>query len=636
MRKLLPKTTNRIIISISLLIMVIISVNCTGLKEPPRPETFIKGDYTYLKDYISYVIMKKMKALNITGASIAFIDEGEIIWSEGFGYADRGNDIKATPQTVYGVGSVSKLFTATAIMQLAEKRKLDIDKPITEYIPELNINTRFKDAPPITVRMLMTHHSGLPGDKSKYMFGKELKETYHDEIDYLNSVHTAYPPNYLWSYSNIGVDMMGIIVERISGMSFPDYVDENILKPLGMNDTSFLFDDDIIEKHSKGYFSESGEEFDGFIKIRSIPAGSLKSNVLDMSRFIMMAINGGSLEDKQVLKSETLEEMWTVQNEDVALDFDFKIGLNWFLSTNGLDYAGKVCSHGGDTIFYHAQLSIIPEHNMGVIVLCNTDNGYLFSPDVAKKTLKLAVEMKEGILPPEPTEPPKEITLTKEELEEYEGFYATSLGLITISSMNTTLKVNMMGKDIILIPNEDGWFSIKGDKRIRISIQDIDGERIFIIDADGMKWSMGKKYLKEDIPTSWQNRVGVYEEVDPEIEIVEMIKGELLNPVIKFEDDMLLLTYKDIINWSIVLSPVNDNEVISLGLGRGYGETIYIRDVEGQEVLDISGSFYNRADQVITNLISDTDSITSSYDTILSPMDIMVNRIADILADYDD
>ena len=138
-----------------------------------KPEATALGDYEYTKQYMSWLIKKEMKRNNITGLSIALVDGQKVVWSAGFGYADKVNNIPATSQTVYGAGSISKLFTATATMQLAEQGKIDIDKPLQTCLPRFSIKTRFPDAGPITPRNIMTHHSGLPSDLRKGMWSKK-------------------------------------------------------------------------------------------------------------------------------------------------------------------------------------------------------------------------------------------------------------------------------------------------------------------------------------------------------------------------------------------------------------------------------------------------------------------------------
>lgn len=146
---------------------------------PPKPETKQPGNYEYTKDYIRWFTQQQMKKHNVTGLSLALIDDQRVVWAEGFGYADRANNIPATPETLYRAGSITKLFTATAIMQLVERGLIDLDQPVKTYLPEFSFKTRFPDTPPITIRHILTHHSGLPRDILRGMRKNRVESCNH-------------------------------------------------------------------------------------------------------------------------------------------------------------------------------------------------------------------------------------------------------------------------------------------------------------------------------------------------------------------------------------------------------------------------------------------------------------------------
>lgn len=219
---------------------------------PVKSKTAALGDYEYTKQYISWQIKKEMKSRNITGVSIALVDDQRIVWAEGFGYADKANNVPATPETVYGVGSISKLFTATAAMQLVEQGKMDIDKPVQTYLPEFSIMTRFPDAGPVTPRNIMTHHSGLPSNLNKGMWSKN-PEPFTNVVTRIKNDYVAYPPNFIFSYSNLGVTLLGHAIQNVSGRDFPGYMDESLFRPMNMNLSGFSVRPDMKPFLAKGY-----------------------------------------------------------------------------------------------------------------------------------------------------------------------------------------------------------------------------------------------------------------------------------------------------------------------------------------------------------------------------------------------
>ena len=120
---------------------------------PKKPDEILLGNYTYAKEYLTWLIQKEMKKNQVMGLSIAIVDDQTIVWAQGFGYADAKLKIPATPETIYRIGSISKLFTVTATMQLAEQGIVDIDQPIKNYLPQFSVKTRFPDSDPITLRV---------------------------------------------------------------------------------------------------------------------------------------------------------------------------------------------------------------------------------------------------------------------------------------------------------------------------------------------------------------------------------------------------------------------------------------------------------------------------------------------------
>ena len=286
-----------------------------------------QGDYDYVKQYLSDYIEKEIEKHNVVGLSIALVDDQTIVWAQGFGYADKDAQIKASPETLYRVASISKLFTGTAVMQLAEQGKVDIDKPLQNYLPEFSIKSRFPDAGPITPRNMMTHHSGLPAD---YFQGEVVTNPASPSsvIPLLKNSYVKSPPDFAWSYSNLAVSLLGQMVEAVSGGNFVTYMDEHIFAPLGMTNSSFVLKPHMQHLLSKGYFkAKAQKEFD----IRELAAAGLYSNVLDLAKLEMMVFADGKSGENRILKPETLHEMLTVQNADVALDFDLHMGLPWFM-----------------------------------------------------------------------------------------------------------------------------------------------------------------------------------------------------------------------------------------------------------------------------------------------------------------
>jgi CubicO group peptidase (beta-lactamase class C family) len=219
----------------------------------------------------------------------SLVDDQQIVWQQGFGFADEVNKVTTKPETIYRAGSISKLFTATAVMQLVEKGKMDIDKPLTNYIPEFFIKSRFPHASPITSRTIMNHYSGLPGNFLKGMFTKN-PEPYENVIGEIKNEYVACPPNYIFSYFNLGFALLGCALERAAGQSYASYMNDSVLPSLGMTHSLFSQFPSNSPLAAKAY--RKGKEVEE-TPLRDIPAGGLNTSVLDLSRFIEMVFAEG-------------------------------------------------------------------------------------------------------------------------------------------------------------------------------------------------------------------------------------------------------------------------------------------------------------------------------------------------------
>ncbi len=310
---------------------------------PLRPESVARNDFDGIKPYVTDLIRHEMARNEIIGMSIALVDDQRIVWAEGFGYADKEHGQRASAQTIYRVGSISKLFTATAAMQLAEQKKLDIDRPLQTYLPEFSIQSRFAAGDPITPRNLMTHHSGLPRDQAKGMFTKN-PEPFTQLVQEMKSSDTTYPPNHAFSYSNVGVSLLGHAIQNVSGVPFAEYMQRSVLTPLGMTSATFEPGPASSDMMSKAYRNGA---LAAELPLRDVPAGGLNTSAVDLSHFLSMVFADGRTGTTQVLRPESIAEMLRVQNADVPLDLNFHNGLGWMLSTLGsstIENAGPVGS----------------------------------------------------------------------------------------------------------------------------------------------------------------------------------------------------------------------------------------------------------------------------------------------------
>ena len=558
---------------------------------PHKPVSNVSGDYAFTRQYISWLIEKEMDAADVTGLSIALVDDQQVLWEQGFGYADKQAQLKASPDTVYFLGSIAKVFTATAAMQLAEQGRLDIDQPLQKYLPQFSIKSRFGDTHTITPRNIMTHHSGLPSNFVRGM-SERRPAAFTDVVLAVKDEYMAYPSDYIFAYSNLGVTLLGSAISAVSGEDYSSYMERHLLRPLGMNRSAFTHDID-----SKSY--EYGKEIEIF-PLRDLPSGGLTSSVRDISHFMQMVFAGGNYRGQKIVQPETLQEMFRVQNGKIPLDFDLKMGLGWMLNDMEVPGGGMVARHAGTTLNSHTLMVLLPEHKLGVVVLSNSTTAKEVVSTIATETLKLALETKRGIVQPaRSASQSKNVPLTADNIRAYEGYFDTIIGLVKVSGKSGNLYAEIMGQKLELMPQEDKQFNVRFKlfgfiplkigalEEVSLSLHSIDGHDVLALKSNGQSMLIGKKLTPVTIPEEMLEYVGDYE-------IINKHDGPMPDSVRMVHEDGLLIgsftfPQKPGFVFRAALQPVNDNEMLLAGLGPGKGETLRLTKNGNEARISFSG-----------------------------------------------
>jgi CubicO group peptidase (beta-lactamase class C family) len=315
--------------------------------------------------FLDGIVPLQLERDDIAGATIAIVKDGKLLFAKGYGYSDyeKKKPVSAE-ETLFRPGSVSKLFTWTAVMQLVEQGKLDLDRDVNDYI-DFKIPEAF--GKPITLKNLLTHTPGFEEQvKDLFTVGSESPNL----GSYLKTHIPAriYPPGTVPAYSNYGASLAGYIVERVSGRPFNDYVEENIFKPLGMDHSTFRqpLPPTLAPFMSSGYQLAS-DEAKPFEVVVPFPAGSLSSTAADMARFMIAHLQGGQLGNTHILRPDTAQLM---HSRLFALDPAANAMAYGFYeeSRNG----HRIIGHGGDTLYFHSDLHLIPDAGVGFFVSHNS------------------------------------------------------------------------------------------------------------------------------------------------------------------------------------------------------------------------------------------------------------------------
>jgi CubicO group peptidase (beta-lactamase class C family) len=524
--------------------------------------------------HISLLVQAAMKANRVTGASVSIIDGNDKPFVKHFGFADKAGNVPVGDSTLFKIGSITKVFTASAVMQLAEQGEIDIDKPIKEFIPDFSVKSRFPASKATTVRDILCHHSGLPCDNLSGYFTDNL-EDFHSVVPFLQSSYAVCPPGQMFYYSNLGYELLGVLVSRITGRPFHEYIDSVLLKGIGMSQSAIALSGDQREALSKPY-RMGKEQVEGMMK--SVPEGAICSTAADMASFMDSILNRGK---GLFTTNASLDAMLSPQYPGNALDMSFVNGLGWFVGRPGLDYGGTVIWHDGGTPNFFSLVALIPERKLGITLLTNSSTGAMMNHTVSVEILKALLKESHGIVPQVSSEK-EQLELSPEKMRSLTGRFFTLSGAAEVFMSGKHLYAKLPSGTFRLLPHRDGWFGVlvmlfgfvplrlKKLAMLRAGILEINGEKVFALEQLGFRSPQGKQFRQLRVSDAWKQRTGRY-----------VCIGEKTPRIGSFtlqysRDGLALASIVDKMGrLNLFLDTVNDSEAITVGYGRFAGETIF-------------------------------------------------------------
>jgi CubicO group peptidase (beta-lactamase class C family) len=305
-------------------------------------------------------VKAEMKRQRIPGLSLLVVKDGKVIRSEGFGVANVELQASVKPETVFQSGSVGKQFTATAVMMLVEEGKIGLDDPLTKY---------FADAPPawkdVTVRELLSHTAGFGDYPKDFDMRKDWTEA--EELKLIESLPLAYPPGTKWDYSNLGYVTLGILIHRVTGEFYGDFLQQRIFQPLGMQSTRIISEADIVPNRAAGYRLVKGElKNQEWVApmVNTTADGSLYFNILDLAKW------DAALYTEKLLKRSSLDLMWTPVKLKNGHPNKGNYGFGWFIEQR----AGHRCiHHDGSWQGFETAIDRYVDDRLTVVVLSNLE-----------------------------------------------------------------------------------------------------------------------------------------------------------------------------------------------------------------------------------------------------------------------
>ncbi len=461
------------------------------------------GEYREVASKVSDAIHYEMVDKALNAVSIVLVKDMEILWARGFGVEDLNKSTKADANTVYRVGSVSKLFTDIGIMQLVEKGEVDLDAPITDYLPEFRPRSRFKRE--ITLRQLMSHRSGLLREPLVGNYFDDDEPTLEATVKSIIDSDVIYAPESKIKYSNGAIATVGYVLEKLKGEPFASYLRKNVLLPMGLTHSAFEPLPDITDRLADAtMWSYDGRVFDApTFELGMSPAGSMYAPVVDLGQFMKVLFNDGKGPNGPVIKKETLQLMLTSQfNDGKDQRHNVGFGIGFSLSEQG---GYKRVGHGGAVYGFSTQLYALPEVKLGVAVTSSVDVTNTITRRVATYALDCLLAVENG-----------------KPLPDYEK--TSSVNEKTVALLVGHF-VSDNGKRLKLF-NKYGTLYMEND-RFQTRIRQLNGRLVtdsqisygspIDYDEDGRTVTMGstvynrEKYLKPmPMPNAWQGLIGEY------------------------------------------------------------------------------------------------------------------------------
>jgi len=353
-----------LVTTLTVLAVILTTVGCRS-SVPVNDESFREGlgsAYRQVFDPYRESIPETMRAQKIPGIAVAVVDREGILWTAGFGRTGQGSQ-PATPDTLFSIQSMSKTFTATAVMIAVRDGLVDLDTPIAEYLPDFTVNSRFEERPQgkMTLRHLLTHTAGFTheapiGNNADTRYG-----SFEEHVLSIQQTWLKFRVGERQSYSNLGIDLAAYILQVESGLSFEQYMKERVFDPLGMPDSSV--DYAFVEDHpnrARGYYP--------FVKqipvaIPMVGAGGVYTTARDLSRFVRFHLNRGTLDGLEVLEPRFIDAMYTTS--PVSEGYGLGIGIE-------RKHGSYDLNHGGGGFGFLTQMTWYPEYGIGCIVLTDS------------------------------------------------------------------------------------------------------------------------------------------------------------------------------------------------------------------------------------------------------------------------
>ncbi|MFO7978490.1 MAG: serine hydrolase domain-containing protein [Bacteroidales bacterium] len=522
---------------------------------------------------------------------------GQDVVVRGFGFSDVENLIPVKPATLFPVASLTKTLTNIALLQLTQQGLIDPADPVAAYLPEFSVNSRFDPSPPMTIHHLQCHTSGLPRDMFKGLIAS-TPQPRPGLIEYLSGQYVSFVPGTKYSYSNLGYELLGMVIERVSGMSYQQFITQNILRPLGMKNSYFLSDLPDAGIISRPYVLND-RQARVEPPIRLAASAGLYSCSADFSLLLKFLLN--THEQQQIVSHSLVARMFTSQKKQDAIDVSLQWGLSWLLEDLPDPFQGHFVYQIGNTLHYNSLIALAPEYGLGLVFFSNTAGSIQPVLNVARRVIASSVEQLTGIkaLAPEPVEQLPVVEPDPTMVNLIRGDYLSENMFLQIFAIHGDVVLKVGGEAFQLFANEDGWFRLNPELRFRV--QQMGQAKILMMENNGFV-APDAIEVNPDMPLHQDiaQRLGTYylANVDPEQEEVfyqklklQLDQNDILQVTLYLGDFHRELFGLEASTYNLM--PAGEGNMIFAGFGMYRGETLFLDQDEDGYIVSFSGlEFY--------------------------------------------
>ncbi len=424
-------------------------------QEPSKGDIALRNQSSGELSFIEKKVHKLMRKHHLPACAITIVSDQEVLYQEAFGMIDMENHVKATTHSVFKLLSVAKVFTAIEVFREVEEGIINLENPITHYLPAFTIQSRFQDENPITVESILAHRAGLPRNKCVILPELEPDPQFLDKFETsVSDCHLAYPVGFRYKYSNLGYDLLGRIIEENRNQGFAPYMKAHLLHDLGMTSSTFQSVDIADPANlARGYEHFKGSYYPMIQSdINNLPSGNLYSTIEDLSVFLKAAFNNEVFENTGTM-ALMYQDLYSKRGDPETM------GLGW-KTARFKDSDLLVWHDGGPVEGIGALIAMLPDQNFGIAIVCN---GTSFSSAVS---LPFAIELISQILErtspvknQSPGQPPKK-RIPEQLLVNYEGDYASFGQIMQLEAKRGKLKGRIGGIGLELVPLTETTFRV--------------------------------------------------------------------------------------------------------------------------------------------------------------------------------